>query len=423
MLKLLKIFNYEYDFKINRITKMTPYLMWLCAASFYFFQFILRVSPCVLADDIMHSYDLSASQFAGLGSLALYSYASMQIPAGILTDIFKPKKMVLSSLLLCLIGTLLLANTSNIIFAYMSRIMVGAGSASGLICCGKVASSWFSKEKQPLIFGMTLTLGTIGALNGGPPLNKLSTVFGWESALNTLVFVGIIIGVFIIFFMKDAKEKSTAYIPKPIDFIQLFKSKNVILYMLSALGLYVSICVLADLWVVKYLVVKLDISRSDASSIGSLIYIGLCAGSLALSAISVKIPIRYILRISLIILLILLFIIINMSYISIISCGFILFFIGFFSGSEMLCFTAATQKERPELTATVIGIINCIVMSVGALFQHSVGYLLDMSWDGKMDEFGHRLYSIEMYNESFFPMLFIIAFSTIVSMFIKKRRH
>jgi sugar phosphate permease len=399
---------------------MRAYIMWLCAASFYFFQFILRVSPCVLADDIMQAYHLSAAQFAGLGSLALYAYAAMQIPAGILTDIFKPKRMILASLVLCVLGTLLIANTSHIAFAYASRVCVGAGSASGLICCGKVASTWFPAKQQPLIFGLTLTVGTIGALNGGPPLHALSTLLGWEHALNTLCILGAFIGVFIALVMKDApneKRQNTegevisSSNPTLNDFTSLLKSKNVVRFTLIALGLYVVICVLADLWAVKYLMSAFDMSRSDAAKLASLIYIGMCAGSLVLSSLSHFISIVSILRIALVVLLLgssMLFYASNMTPL---AAGVILFFLGFCAGGEMLCFAAATQGELPRLTATVVGVVNCLVMSTGAFFQQVVGYLLDSQWDGIVDTLGYRVYQPSHFSYALTPLLIVMVFS------------
>ena len=52
-------------------TNTRRFFMWFCAACFYFFQFILRTSPSVIATDLMRSLAIDG---LGLGILVSYYY-------------------------------------------------------------------------------------------------------------------------------------------------------------------------------------------------------------------------------------------------------------------------------------------------------------------------------------------------------------
>ena len=57
----------------------------VCAlgAVFYFYEYLLRVSPSVMTHHLMHSYNISASGLGHLSACYYYVYAPMQLPVGV----------------------------------------------------------------------------------------------------------------------------------------------------------------------------------------------------------------------------------------------------------------------------------------------------------------------------------------------------
>jgi len=144
-------------------------LIWLGAVLFYLYQYIIRVSPSVMKDDLMIAFDITASGFSSLSSFALYCYAFMQIPVGMLVDHYGTRRMIMSSITLCVAGVVLFASSEQLLFGYLARMMMGTGSACAFLSVSKIINEWFPDARKGLMMGLTATSGTIGAFLGGAP--------------------------------------------------------------------------------------------------------------------------------------------------------------------------------------------------------------------------------------------------------------
>ena len=65
-----------------------PILGWLTGALFFFYAWVLRVSPSVMVDELMREFAVGGSAVGGLSAVYFYGYAGMQIPVGLLIDRF-----------------------------------------------------------------------------------------------------------------------------------------------------------------------------------------------------------------------------------------------------------------------------------------------------------------------------------------------
>ena len=69
------------------------YWAWLSVAIFYFYQYILRIAPGVMVDQMMSGFMIKAEQFSTLGFLDTFAYGIMQIPLGIIVDRIGVKRL------------------------------------------------------------------------------------------------------------------------------------------------------------------------------------------------------------------------------------------------------------------------------------------------------------------------------------------
>ncbi|KKL20276.1 hypothetical protein LCGC14_2457090 [marine sediment metagenome] len=83
------------------------WVIWGLCAIFYFYEFVLRVSPSVMVDDLMNSFGITASAVGLLTSFYIYSYAPMQVPVGMLMDHFGVKKVLSIASLVCGFGAII----------------------------------------------------------------------------------------------------------------------------------------------------------------------------------------------------------------------------------------------------------------------------------------------------------------------------
>ena len=103
------------------IKNMYPWIVWLLAASFFYYKYLIQVSPGVMSTELMSAYSLTG---AGLGNLAacfFYGYLLMQIPVGILLDKWSPGKITAIAAGFCALGVLLVAHTHALLTAGLSR--------------------------------------------------------------------------------------------------------------------------------------------------------------------------------------------------------------------------------------------------------------------------------------------------------------
>ena len=406
------------------------YIIWVCVALFYLYQFILRVSPSVMLEDLMAHFQINATEMGALSAVAMYSYSLLQVPAGILVDIFGVRRVVLGSISLCILGVLIFISTDVLWVAKAGRFLLGMGSAAAFLSVSKVSTLWFSPRRRATLFGMTMAAGTIGALNGSAPLSYLVSWVGWKQSLLWVTGFGGLVFAINAFILKDR----VSYDAHPtqsvhVDIRKYFKEIRVILKSracwitgLTALGIYLSISVLADLWGVSFLMHAYGMDRILASKIVSFIYVGLCVGSLSLTFLSDLIHRRKLLiSVSTLSLVLLVSLVVYYPYLSVNALSGCLFLIGFFSGAEMLCFTSATESVDHRFAGMVTGFINCVVMLGGAFFQEQVGKILDLYWSGQVAAEGVRIYSLLEYQKALILLVTTISFSVVMSFFIPEK--
>ena len=121
-------------------------IWWLLAFSFILVLFF-RISTAVITDNLSKELGFTQLQISNIASLALYSYAIMQIPAGILIDKYGARKISSIGMIIGGMGSILFGTINNIHLAYISRIMVGAGTSVIILSMFKLQGDWFKKEE------------------------------------------------------------------------------------------------------------------------------------------------------------------------------------------------------------------------------------------------------------------------------------
>ena len=403
---------------------LKAYFICFCAALFYIYQFVLRVAPSVMVDEIMLTFHLDAASFAFLSASAMYTYSLMQIPAGIFADKYGVRACVLLSLFFCSIGALCFSLIDNYWLALLSRMLIGAGSACAFLCMTKIAINWFGVRWQARIFGIAMTAGTIGALNGSIPIAYLLETTTWNGVFMILSVIGMMIWGLNYFFLKEKQEISMTLTEKKssISFqsIKLILQKPACwLNAIAALGIYACVSVVADLWGVSFCMQAFELSRPKAAELTSLIYVGLCVGSIVIPFIcDYGLGRKKFILAGLFIIICCLAQFAFGENLSIFNISVLLIIIGFFAGTEMLCFTNACEAVLPSIAGTTTGFVNCIVMLGGSLLQNFFGLVMNHSWQGKVDASNEPIYGMYEYRSGFLLIISCLIISLIVATLI-----
>ena len=408
-----------------RNSRYLPYLIWLFPLLFFTYQFILRLWPGLMMHQIMEQFSIDASHFGLLAAFYYYGYAGMQIPVAILLDRFGAKIIVFIFALICGVASIAFTFTDNFHIALLSRFFVGVGSAVGFLGISKVVSEWFPKEQYARMIGFSFTVGLMGAIFGGMPVNMLIESYGWQNVALVLAAVSIMLGVGAYLVLEkpvDAAQETGQF--KKSNFAPLFSSPIIWLLAASNLLMVGSLEGFADVWGVQYLMIAYDLSKSDAAGLASFIFFGMVFGGPLLAFCSKK----------------------SSNYTVIISCGVgmafmfamllltehynwwllagIFFVMGLMCCYQVIVFAAGSELVTPESLGVTIAFLNCINMLGGSFFHTIIGRVMDMFWTGSLGEDGLRIYDLQAYKYalSVAPVCAIIGAILVFVVSVKTKR-
>ncbi|MEN8236873.1 MAG: MFS transporter [Pseudomonadota bacterium] len=379
---------------------LLAYLAWFTCALFFFYQYILRVAPGVMIDELRHEFSLTAQQFSTLGVYFLLAYSLLQIPLGAFVDRFGVRLMITISVVLCIAGTILLWAAQSFYIAQCSRILVGTGSATAFMCALKITADYFPEGRRGLLMGMTLSLGTVGALTAGKPLVILLDSIGWRPTVLLSGLLGLPLVLMAVLLLPGKQshtlQPQSSLRETGLQILEIIKNRRIMLYALLAIGLYTPLAALADLWGTAFLMQKFSLPRADAAQTSMMMYLGMAAGSLLLPWLCEKYNIlNRSIQVCGFALLALFAIILYGPAVNLSVLVILLLSLGFFCGAEMMCFTGAVQYTTPQSSGLTLGVVNTMNMLGGAILQFVIGFGLDWQWQGLLDEYDIRVYSTE----------------------------
>lgn len=399
------------------------YVAWFAIALFFFYQYILRVTPGVFVDELRLAFKITAEEFATFGALYLIGYSFLQIPMGILIDRHGVKKIALYSISICILGSLLFGLTEHFWVAQVSRLIIGIGSAPAFMCALKYIADHFTPGNRGFLMGATLALGTIGAVYSGKSLKLIDANTNWKDILAISAGIGAFVYLFIYFVVKDENKDPYAELNRKsykqmfLDIFKIMQNRNIVVYSILAIGLYTPLAAMADLWGTAFLKQKYGISNELAAETTMLMYIGLTIGSLTLPWIAEKHnKLNLAIFFSGILILLTFSILIYGPVIDISNLRILLLLLGFFCGAEMMCFTGALYYSSKSDSGEIIGVVNTFNMLGGAILQQLIGWLLDKQWQGEFDVNGIRAYSADQFEVALTSLTVVILICCIISL-------
>lgn len=416
---------------VQKYNQSLAYLAWGTATFFYFYQYIVRIIPGIVGEDLKSDLLINAEQFGLIGSLYVYAYALVQIPLGLTLDKFGIKKVLIASILICIIGCFLMSLAGNVYMLYSARFVIGIGSGASFLVSIKVVTDLLPEGKRGLLIGATLTMGTLSAIIFSRPVAVVSRYFGWADTCFYIAMAGFVVLGAAVLLIPSSVDGNKPAVPanekeKRSFFSNLktvLQNKYVLFYAVMSIGAYTPTTVLSDLWGPSFLKVKFHLENTQASSVNSTLFFGLAVGCLFIPWFFERLKkIDIGIAISSFIMLIAYIAVIYLEFSSVyllISC---LFIIGFCCGSEMLCFTGVARYIKPENSGLAIGFVNTVNMLGGGLIQHFVGILIDSKWSGDIDSVGLRVYSAPNYTFSLSLILYLILTTFILALLLRDKK-
>ncbi|WP_172462859.1 MFS transporter [Legionella steigerwaltii] len=396
--------------------------MWFFPLSFFALQFILRLWPGLMMQEIMTQFSIDASSFGFLAAFYYYGYAGMQIPMALLLDKFGARIVVFIFALLCGLGALLFTSTNNFYLALFSRFLIGASSAVGFLGVSKVVSEWFRSNQYSQMIGFSFSVGLLGAVYGGKPLTQLISIYGGQHIGLILALCSISVGFLTYLILRSPKNLATTK-SNDINLSHLsvlFTLKRLWVLALANLLMVGALEGFADVWGVPYLTTVYGLTKSNAALLVSFIFVGMLFGGPILAFLSKKLGNYTVIGmcgvgLSLAFLVLL---IENISNWWILSALF--FAIGLMCCYQVIVFAAGSALVSNKHLGITIAFLNCINMLGGSFFHTLIGKIMDSYWEGGLGANGLRQYSLQSYHHALIVIPICALLGTVLIYLIHK---
>ena len=285
--------------------RLVPYrwLVFGLLSAAYLLVYFHRLSPAVLAIDMMKDLAAGGTLIGVLGSAYFYPYAFMQLPAGLLTDSWGPRRTVTVSFVLAGIASIILGWAPNMSWAIGARVLVGLGVSMLFVPTMKILTQWFKRSEFAFMTGLLMAMGGLGVLSAAAPLAYVSSLVGWRGSFQVIGGVTLLLAAAIWFLVRNTPAELGFPLPEdpeqisgaagPPAKIGLWAGLKMVLQRLSFWPLAIWFFFTAGvffafggLWGGPYLMHVYGLSKAEAGNILSMLAVGMIVGSPLLSYLS-----------------------------------------------------------------------------------------------------------------------------------------
>jgi len=408
-------------------SKFRPWVIWGLAAAFYYYEFLLKVSPGVMMPDLMRSFSINATSVSNLAAMYFYIYATMQIPVGVLLDRFGPRVLLTLACATCAFGSYLFGAADTFTIAAIGRLFIGFGSAFAVVSTMKLAANWFPLNRFALLVGLVVTIGFTGAITAETPLALMVTNVGWRHSMQYIAIGGFILSAFIWLIVRNKPSTPIAdvQIIEPDQYKSMLNGLRTVLsnkqtWFASLYGgLMFAPTEIMGTWGVSFFEQVYHAERHVAAGLIIFFFIGWMVGSPLWGSFSDRIGRRLPPMITGNIGALLTVLAIIYLPMPMITMDLLLFMFGFFSSGFLPAFSIVREINVPAYNATALGFINTLNMLIPALLIPSVGFILDKVWEGQMAN-GAPLYTAENFHVALVVIPICMGLSLLILPFIKE---
>lgn len=146
----------------------------------YYIAYLFRTINAVMAAPLATELGLGADDLGLLTSVYFLTFAAAQIPIGILLDRYGPRRVQSVLLVIAAVGSALFAVSDHFLMLLVGRALLGLGVASAMTAGLKALVLWFPGDRVPLLNGLMVMLGALGAVTATLPADLLLAWIGWR---------------------------------------------------------------------------------------------------------------------------------------------------------------------------------------------------------------------------------------------------
>jgi len=417
------------DLSLERALRYRWLVFWILALG-YVLVYFHRLCPAVVAVDMMRDLHAGGTLLGVLSSAYFYPYAAMQLPAGLLSDSWGPRRTITAFFAVAVAGSLLLGLAPSAAWAIAGRVLVGLGVSMLFVPTMKVLAEWFRPNEFATMTGILMAMGGLGSLTAAKPLASLSAWIGWRLSFVAVAALTLLLGLLVWAFVRD--RPADLGLPSPAESggprapaIPLSEGVARVLryppFWVLALWFFFDCAVFfsfGGLWGGPYLMHVYGLSKGEAGSVLSLFAVGMIVGSPLLSVASNRL---FRARKPVIVLCAAVTLALTgalgffTASLPLSALYLICFGLGAFSSSVVVIgFTSAKELFPIQIAGTSTGLVNLFPFAGGAVFQPVLGSILERA--GRVGE----AFTVAGYRAAFLTLFACAAAALVFSLFLRE---
>ena len=400
---------------MSRVSKAVV-VAWLIAATFYFYQYVMRSAPSVMMTQIAGGFGIEAAAVASLVGLFYFGYSPFSLVAGVAMDRLGPRKAIPIGAALVAIGALMFAS-GNPTLGGIGRFLQGAGGAFAAVGAMFIGMTYFPPAAAATLAGATQMFGMAGGSAGqfvvGP---MISRGLPWTQFWIGLGVIGFAMGAALLLVLpKQEKSDNPNWLREALSALGLVFS-NPQSYLCGAIAglIFIPTTILDMVWGVRYLQEAHGMDYSTAVMRSAAVPFGWIIGCPLLGALSDKIGRRKP--------------VIFVSALLVLGClAWALYgtpgvlppyvvglALGIFSGAAMITYTIIKEANPAHVGGTATGVINFLNFTFSALLGPVFARLLTRAAAAA------RTPGLAHYQAAFRPMLAGVVLAMLLTLMLKE---
>ena len=188
---------------------LSLFRVFLPFAAGYFISYLYRVVNAVIAPDLITDIGVGPTALGLLTATYFISFASFQLPLGVLLDRFGPRKVEAILLVFAALGAFIFSRAESLAGLVMGRALIGFGVSACLMAAFKAYTLWFSRDKWPLVNGFQMAAGGLGALAATSPVEATLQFTDWRGVFIGLAFLTLLTAVAVFYIVPEKKTIGT----------------------------------------------------------------------------------------------------------------------------------------------------------------------------------------------------------------------
>jgi MFS family permease len=382
-------------------SKFLPFIVCFAASLFFFYEFIQGNMFSSIADNLMQDFQIGADKMTYLSSIYYLSNVIFLFIAGYVLDHYSPKKTLLWAMLSCVVSTFLFAHTTSFSVALICRFIAGIGSAFCFLGPIRVASHWFPVNRMAMITGMIVTFAMTGGILSQYPLAQLVQHIGWRQSVDIVGWFGLFLFILMAWGIRETHTPcEIPHEPVKVDLLKTFKNiylnPTIIKSALYTSLMNMAVAVFGAMMGTLYLMQRLDVPKSTASMINSMLFFGAIIGGPLVGWISDHLQKRIVpMKISAAITLWLILMVMYMPM-NAIMMGFVFFLVGLVTAAQVISYAFVAETHPPAITAMAVSAISVLTQGGYVIYQNIFSFILTHTGEYSVVQ-GAPVYTLHSY--------------------------